>query len=117
MRDNSVDIVVSSLSLHHWAEPEQALAEIFRVLKPNGRLLIFDLRRDSPRIVYIIFVLGQELFTPEAIRRTNGAVGSLWASYTSGELVALLSKGRFKHVKVSSMPAWLVGHAVKTGQG
>jgi len=47
--DYAVDFVVSTLSLHHWSEPEQALKEIHRILKPGGQFLIFDLRRDARR--------------------------------------------------------------------
>lgn len=39
----SVDVVVSSLSSHHWADPEAALAEQARVLAPGGRLWVLDL--------------------------------------------------------------------------
>jgi SAM-dependent methyltransferase len=42
--DNSFDLVVSTLSLHHWADPAAGLAEIGRVLRPGGRALIWDLR-------------------------------------------------------------------------
>jgi SAM-dependent methyltransferase len=41
--DASVDLVVSTLSLHHWAEPSDAFAEIARVLRPGGVALIYDL--------------------------------------------------------------------------
>jgi SAM-dependent methyltransferase len=41
--DESVDLVVSTLSLHHWAEPADAFAEIARVLRPGGLALIYDL--------------------------------------------------------------------------
>ena len=41
--DGSVDMVVSTLSLHHWAEPADAFAEIARVLKPGGVALVYDL--------------------------------------------------------------------------
>ncbi|MGH8924284.1 MAG: class I SAM-dependent methyltransferase [Acidimicrobiia bacterium] len=30
--------------MHHWADPAQAFSEIGRVLKPGGRVLIWDLR-------------------------------------------------------------------------
>ncbi len=42
--DGSVDLVVSTLSLHHWSEPADAFAEIARVLRPGGIALIYDLR-------------------------------------------------------------------------
>jgi SAM-dependent methyltransferase len=40
--DGTVDLVVSTLSLHHWAEPADAFAEIARVLRPGGVALIYD---------------------------------------------------------------------------
>jgi ubiquinone/menaquinone biosynthesis C-methylase UbiE len=44
-RDGSVDLVVSTLSQHHWPDPAAALAELARVLAPGGRIWIYDLRR------------------------------------------------------------------------
>ncbi len=40
--DASVDVVVSSLSLHHWDRPREAIAELRRVLRPGGQLRIYD---------------------------------------------------------------------------
>jgi SAM-dependent methyltransferase len=42
--DGSFDLVVSTLSMHHWADPKAGLAEIGRVLRPGGRALVWDLR-------------------------------------------------------------------------
>jgi len=42
--DASFDVVVSTLSMHHWSQPAAGLAEIARVLRPGGRALIWDLR-------------------------------------------------------------------------
>jgi len=42
--DESFDLVVSTLSMHHWDDPKGGLTEIGRVLAPDGRALIWDLR-------------------------------------------------------------------------
>src|SRR2546421_371341 len=42
--DRSFDLIVSSLSLHHWDHPEAAVPELARVLRPGGRLQIYDFR-------------------------------------------------------------------------
>lgn len=44
LRDESVDVALLSQSLHHASDPERAIAETMRVLRPGGRLLILDLR-------------------------------------------------------------------------
>ncbi len=45
--DQSVSIVISRSTIHHWAKPVAALREIYRVLQPGGLALIHDVRRDS----------------------------------------------------------------------
>jgi SAM-dependent methyltransferase len=42
--DGSFDLVVSTLSMHHWADPTAGLAEIGRVLRPGAQALIWDFR-------------------------------------------------------------------------
>jgi SAM-dependent methyltransferase len=42
--DRSFDLVVSTMSMHHWADPAAGLAEIGRVLRPGGRALVWDFR-------------------------------------------------------------------------
>jgi ubiquinone/menaquinone biosynthesis C-methylase UbiE len=41
--DRSFDLIVSSLSLHHWDHPEAAVPELARILRPRGRVYIYDL--------------------------------------------------------------------------
>ena len=40
--DRSFDLIVSSLSLHHWDHPEAAVPELARILRPGGRVYIYD---------------------------------------------------------------------------
>lgn len=44
--DGSVDMIVSSESMHHWRDPVDVLDEFHRVLRPGGRAWIFDGRDD-----------------------------------------------------------------------
>ena len=47
--DNSFELAVSTLSFHHWLEPEKGLKEIGRVLKDGGEAWIYELRRDTSK--------------------------------------------------------------------
>ncbi|SHF04425.1 Methyltransferase domain-containing protein [Microbulbifer donghaiensis] len=40
--DQSCDLVLAINSLHHWEDVEAGLAEVRRVLKPNGRFVLID---------------------------------------------------------------------------
>ena len=61
-RDKSFDAIYSMGTVEHFDETEQALAEIFRVLKPGGRAVIgVPNRRDPflrPLLVAIMYRLG-----------------------------------------------------------
>lgn len=42
--DDNFDLIVSSMSQHHWTDVEGAIRELRRVLRPGGRLWIYDVR-------------------------------------------------------------------------
>jgi ArsR family transcriptional regulator len=44
LRDASVDVALFSQALHHATDPERALEEAARVLRPGGKMLVLDLR-------------------------------------------------------------------------
>ena len=45
--DEFFDFVISSNAFHHFANPEKALREARRVLKPKGRIYILDVTADG----------------------------------------------------------------------
>lgn len=83
--DNTFDGVFSTGSLHEWAEPENIFNEIFRVLKPNGKFFVGDLRRDMNPFVKFLMKL---FVKPKEIK--PGLESSINASYTVTELEKII---------------------------
>lgn len=83
--DNVFDAVFTSHSLHEWINPCTIFNELWRVLKPGGRLYVSDLRRDLSRKVCNFL---EQIVNSELIRETIRA--SIGAAYTTAEVIALL---------------------------
>jgi ubiquinone/menaquinone biosynthesis C-methylase UbiE len=47
--DQSVDLVVSTISMHHWADLAAGLREVVRVLRPGARAWLYDVRPTTRR--------------------------------------------------------------------
>jgi ubiquinone/menaquinone biosynthesis C-methylase UbiE len=103
---SGLDFVVSTLSLHHWLQPKQGFEEILRVLKPGGQFLVFDLKRNSPQLVYWLLRFAQSLILPAAIGRINEPTSSFLASYTPAEIEALMKDTGFKTWRVRAGLFW-----------
>lgn len=113
LADASIDFTVSTLSLHHWTHPEKAFEEIYRVTRPGGRMLVFDLRRDLPRSLFFLVRFVQRFIAAPPIRRVNGGEGSVWSSYTPAEMRSFMENSPFKHWEVQARWGWAYIYAQK----
>jgi ubiquinone/menaquinone biosynthesis C-methylase UbiE len=84
--DQTFDVVLSTLMMHHLPNSlkRQGLAEIARVLKPGGRLVIADFKRKQER-------------QGQAARFHAG--GS-----STQDLAAIVSEAGFQHLETQEMP-------------
>ena len=81
LADGSIDIALLSQALHHAADPERALAEANRILRPGGRVLVLDLRQHSESWV-------------------RPQLGDAWLGFSDEELRRLLGTAGFHEVTV-----------------
>jgi ubiquinone/menaquinone biosynthesis C-methylase UbiE len=83
--DASFDFVLSRMSAHHWHDVPAALAEVRRVLKPQGRVLFVDIAgADHP-------LLDTHIQAVELLRD-----GSHIRDYRADEWLALFQQAGFK---------------------
>jgi ubiquinone/menaquinone biosynthesis C-methylase UbiE len=106
--DQSLDLVISTASLHHWTDPVKVLNEIDRILKPGGAYYVFDLRRDMALPFYLLIWFATQFIVPAALHRVNEPMGSRNASYTVQELVDLTRQSRLRGGQVTTGPIWII---------
>ncbi len=94
--DAYFDAVFTNGSLHEWANPENILNEVARVLKPGGRYCITDLRRDiNPFMKWFLWLMVK----PKEMR--PGLITSINASYIISEIIAMLRKTKLQGWQVN----------------
>jgi len=114
--DGSLDLAVSTLSLHHWSDPSAVFDEVARVLRPpdleqgrpGGAFEIFDLRRDLALPFWLLLWFATHVVVPPALRSVNEPLASRDASYTPEEAGALAEGSQLTGWHVSSGPLWLM---------
>lgn len=97
LEDSSVDHAFSNGSLHEWEDPGAVVAEIYRVLKPGGRLFISDLKRNLNPLILMMM----RLLTKGPVMKA-GLMTSVRAAYIPDELRHLMERSPFTEFDVSS---------------
>jgi ubiquinone/menaquinone biosynthesis C-methylase UbiE len=105
--DASLDLVVSTFSLHHWDDPTPIFNEVARVLRPGGAFLLLDLRRDLRPAPWLLLWFASHVVVPAALRHIGEPLGSRNAAYTPAEVAGLLQTSRLTGWRVARGPFWL----------
>jgi len=73
------------LVLHHVPEPQRALAEVARVLKPHGRAIVVDM-------------------LPHDREHYRQQMGHVWLGFSEDHARRLLEEAAFDDVRIVSLP-------------
>jgi ubiquinone/menaquinone biosynthesis C-methylase UbiE len=74
--DATFDVVVTSFSMHHWADLPAAVPELARVLRPGGRVHVYDFAR-APFDALGAAVRDRRVFTGQPAQHTVIGTGQL----------------------------------------
>jgi len=110
--ETQFDFIICTAAFKNFTQPVQAIAEMQRVLKPGGKALIVDLRRDASRA-------DVERMVDEMNLSWANALFTRWAfrlmllknAYTPDEIKQLVAQTRFRqceiHTDTVGMEIWL----------
>ena len=84
--DSQLDVAIAALVLHHLPEPARALAEVHRVVKRGGRIMIVDMLPHD-RVEY------------------QQQMGHVWLGFAETTLTKLLEGAGFEGASIHTLPA------------
>lgn len=96
LEDSEFDFVITSGSLHHWKKPTQVVDEIYRVLRPGCRALVFDLRKDAPKEKVDDFA---NKIDSKLMRW--GLKHSFKESYTARQIEQMIKSTHFREIEIT----------------
>jgi SAM-dependent methyltransferase len=97
--DRSFDTACISNSLHHLADPRPVLAEMRRVLRPGGHLVVNEMYRDGQSTAQETHVALHHWWA--AVNRVHGEVHR--ETYRRAEIVALVDGLRLAEVRFADL--------------
>ncbi|HEX6575164.1 MAG TPA: metalloregulator ArsR/SmtB family transcription factor [Gemmatimonadaceae bacterium] len=85
IEDGSLDAALLFLVLHYVPEPETAIREAYRTLKPNGRLLIVDMM-------------------PHDREDLSHEMGHVWRGFSEEQIASMLGESGFSAARYHPLP-------------
>ncbi len=100
LADGALDAAVLLLVLHHVPDPPAALAEVARVVRPGGRVVLGDM-------------------VPHAHERYRAQMGHQWLGFDAAQVTGWLADAGFGAVRVVPLPvtAGATGPGMFVGSG
>jgi ubiquinone/menaquinone biosynthesis C-methylase UbiE len=110
--DHSFDFLVCRAAFKNFADPINALKEMHRVLKPGGRGLIIDLRRDASAADIAKYVDGLDISLPNRLfMKLVFRVMLVPRAWRADAFAKMLEQIPFRHTEIISsaigMEIWL----------
>ena len=101
LEDGLFDLIVCRAAFKNFSEPLRALNEMHRVLKPGGRAIIIDLRKDASWEEIVAYVDGLHL-SPANTWMTKFTFKHmlLKRAYTGGQMTSLAGESDFKSCEI-----------------
>jgi len=99
--DASFDFLLCRAAFKNFSQPVEALQEMYRVLKPGGRALIIDLRRDASRDSVRTAVENMGLGAVNTfVTKLTFRFMLLKRAYTKSEFEEFLSRTKFGPIEI-----------------
>lgn len=83
--DGELDAALFALVLHHVTDPQRALSEAARALKPGGRLVVVDMQ-------------------PHERQDYREKMGHVWLGFSSEQMSPWLERAGFERVRMTPLP-------------
>lgn len=105
LEDGFFDLIVCRAAFKNFSEPLKALNEMHRVLKPGGRAIIIDLRKDASWEEIVSYVDGLQLSGVNSwLTKFTFKHMLLKRAYTEGQMTSLAGESDFESCEIIKAP-------------